>query len=78
MITSMPPSRLIQIRVSQEIAAAIEAHCAKNALEISTFVRSAVMRELGRPDLLDTMRQIGRPPTPPPAAAKKSKRRSGS
>ena len=57
----MPPSKPIQLRLSDEIDAALRKHCEDHGLELSAFIRDTLCRAIGRKDLVGTMRGSGRP-----------------
>lgn len=70
----MPPRTRRELRFSPEIDAAIDAYCEAHGVEFSMLVRRLVCTEIGRPELVNTMRLPGRPkPAPPKKAAKKKK-----
>lgn len=67
-------SKNIHLRVSDEIRAALDRHCQRHNLELSAFIRATLMREIGKPELLDTMPPEGRQPKPKPTPVNKKKR----
>mgnify|MGYP003554348327 CR=1 FL=1 len=58
---AMPPSKPIQLRLSDEIDAALRAHCEDHGLELSAFIRDTLCRAIKRRDLVGTMRGRGKP-----------------
>lgn len=58
---AMPPSKPIQLRLSDEIDEALRAHCEAHGVELSAFIREALCKAIKRKDLLGTMRGRGQP-----------------
>ena len=58
---AMPPSKPIQLRLSDEIDAALRAHCDEQGVELSAFIRDTLCRAIGRKGLIGTMRGRGQP-----------------
>lgn len=71
MSASMAPSETKRVRLSSPIIKAAEKFCADNGVELSELLRTSLCKEIGRPDLIDTMRGEGRPKAP---AKKKPKK----
>lgn len=60
----MPPSKKILFAVTEEMREAIESYCAERGLDKSDLIREAVLKKIGRKDLIDTMRGRGKPRKP--------------
>lgn len=57
----MAGSRMIQIRVSEEIDDAIREWCEANETEVSELLRVSALIVMERLDLIGTMRKPGKP-----------------
>lgn len=72
MPASMAPSQTKRVRLSDLIIQAAEKFCADNGEELSELLRRGLCKEIGRPDLIDTVAGRGRPKKAP--AKKKPKK----
>ena len=54
-------SETIRLRVTAEMRESIDDYCAQHGLDLSEVVREAVLRRIGRKDLIPTMPGRGQP-----------------
>lgn len=60
-MSRMAPNKRIAIVVSPELREALSEHCAKHKIELSAYIRELICRDMGKPELLDTIPPEGRP-----------------
>lgn len=73
----MPPSKPINLRLSQALREALDEYCAQTGREMSAVIREALCEAIGRSDVADSVPPAGRPknePEPPPPPKPKRKR----
>lgn len=71
--TRMSPSPTVLIRLTPEMRAALDAWCTRHQVALSSLLRDAALREIGRTDLIETMRRPGGQTAQP--ATKKRRRK---
>ena len=75
----MTPHKPIRIVVSPDLRAAIDRHCQTAGVEMSAYIRELIVADLGKPELLETLRTEGAPkrkPTQAQTARRKPQKKS--
>ena len=57
----MAPSTRINLRITDEMHAALLAYCEEHGCDLSELLRAAALEQIGRKDLIDTMPSKGQP-----------------
>lgn len=78
MSRTMPPAKVITVKLTDAQAEALDAFCASAGRDRSEVIRTGTFREIGQPALAATMPGVGRPRNetdPPVKPVKKAARK---